>query len=71
MHGFEPMLFGAFVINVEISTNQLTPYLSEDRDSSYYHWPARGFGWSASPWAHWSAGHPLDYFNYLFNLLKF
>jgi hypothetical protein len=30
------MLFGAFVINVEISTNRLTPYLSEDRDSSYY-----------------------------------
>jgi hypothetical protein len=34
---FEPTLFGAFVINVEISTNRLTPYLSEDRDSSYYH----------------------------------
>jgi hypothetical protein len=31
------MLFGAFVINVEISTNRLTPYLSKDRDSSYYH----------------------------------
>jgi hypothetical protein len=30
------MLFGAFVINIEISTNRLTPYLSEDRDSSYY-----------------------------------
>jgi hypothetical protein len=30
------MLFGAFVINVEISTNRLTPYLLEDRDSSYY-----------------------------------
>jgi hypothetical protein len=32
----ELMLFGAFVINVEISTNRLTPCLSEDRDSSYY-----------------------------------
>jgi hypothetical protein len=31
------MMFRAFVINVEISTNRLTPYLSEDRDSSYYH----------------------------------
>jgi hypothetical protein len=30
------MLFGAFVINVEISTNRLIPYLSEDQDSSYY-----------------------------------
>jgi hypothetical protein len=30
-------LFGVFVINVEISTNRLTPYLSEDQDSSYYH----------------------------------
>jgi hypothetical protein len=30
------MLFGAFIINVEISTNRLTPYLSEDQDSSYY-----------------------------------
>jgi hypothetical protein len=30
------MLFRAFVINVEISTNRLTPYLSEDQDSSYY-----------------------------------
>jgi hypothetical protein len=29
-------MFGAFVINVEISTNRLTQYLSEDRDSSYY-----------------------------------
>jgi hypothetical protein len=29
-------LFEAFVINIEISTNRLTPYLSEDRDSSYY-----------------------------------
>jgi hypothetical protein len=31
------MLFGAYVINVEISTNRLTSYLLEDRDSSYYH----------------------------------
>jgi hypothetical protein len=30
-------LFRVFVINVEISTNRLTPYLSEDQDSSYYH----------------------------------
>jgi hypothetical protein len=30
------MLFRAFIINIEISTNRLTPYLSEDRDSSYY-----------------------------------
>jgi hypothetical protein len=30
------MLFGVFIINIEISTNRLTPYLSEDRDSSYY-----------------------------------
>jgi hypothetical protein len=29
-------LFRAFIINVEISTIQLTPYLSKDRDSSYY-----------------------------------
>jgi hypothetical protein len=28
VHGFEPTLFGAFVINIEISTNRLTPYLS-------------------------------------------
>jgi predicted PolB exonuclease-like 3'-5' exonuclease len=34
---FELTLFEAFIINVEISTNRLTPYLSEDRDSSYYH----------------------------------
>jgi hypothetical protein len=31
-------LFGAFIINIEISTNRLTPYLLEDQDSSYYHW---------------------------------
>jgi hypothetical protein len=30
------MLFRTFIINVEISTNRLTPYLSEDRDSFYY-----------------------------------
>jgi hypothetical protein len=30
------MMFGAFVINIEIFTNRLTLYLSEDRDSSYY-----------------------------------
>jgi hypothetical protein len=30
------MLFGASIINIEISTNRLTPYLSEDQDSSYY-----------------------------------
>jgi hypothetical protein len=30
------MLFGDYIINIEISTNRLTPYLSEDRDSSYY-----------------------------------
>jgi hypothetical protein len=30
------MLFGAFIINIEISTNRLTLYLSEDWDSSYY-----------------------------------
>jgi hypothetical protein len=41
MHGFEPTLFRAFIINVEISTNQLTPYLLEDRDSSYYQVPCR------------------------------
>jgi hypothetical protein len=33
---FEPTLFGAIIINVEISNNRLTPYLSEDLDSSYY-----------------------------------
>jgi hypothetical protein len=30
------MLFGAFIINVDISTNRLTLYLLEDRESSYY-----------------------------------
>jgi hypothetical protein len=30
------MLFKAFIINIKISTNRLTPYLSEDWDSSYY-----------------------------------
>jgi hypothetical protein len=33
------MLFGAFVIKVEISTYRLTAYLSEDLDPSYYHSP--------------------------------
>jgi predicted N-acyltransferase len=37
LEGFEPTLFRAFVINIEISINQLTPYLLEDQDSSYYH----------------------------------
>jgi hypothetical protein len=36
LHGIEPTLFRAFIINIEIYTNRLTPYLSEDRDSSYY-----------------------------------
>jgi hypothetical protein len=50
------MLFGAFIINVEISTNRLTPYLSKDRDSSYYHlgwWPISteiGEPRAAHPW---------------------
>jgi hypothetical protein len=31
------MLFEAFIINIEISTNRLIPYLLGDWDSSYYH----------------------------------
>jgi hypothetical protein len=61
-------MFGAFVINVEISTNRLTPYLSEDQDSSYYHPPQQHnyLPRGTASWTMWLKYHAM----YLFHLWK-